>query len=120
MAKVRIDKYLVENGYFETREKAKRSIMAGIVLVNDEPVFKAGDNFDPNKIKEIRIKGDICPYASRGGLKLKKAIDTFALEFDGKIMLDVGASKGLKGGVLVLRVWNMWSHKNCANVIFWG
>ncbi len=94
MAKVRIDKYLVEHDYFETREKAKRSIMAGVVLVNDEPVFKAGDMFDPEKIKEVRIKGDICPYASRGGLKLKKAIDTFDLDMTDKLMLDVGASTG--------------------------
>lgn len=94
MAKIRIDKYLVENGYFETREKAKRSIMAGIVLVNEQPVYKAGDNFDPSKILEVRIKGDICPYASRGGLKLKKAIDTFNLDFNEKVMLDVGASTG--------------------------
>ncbi len=94
MAKVRIDKYLVEHDYFETREKAKRSIMAGIVLVNDMPVYKAGDMFDPEKIKEVRIKGDICPYASRGGLKLKKAIDTFNLDMKDKVMLDVGASTG--------------------------
>lgn len=94
MAKVRIDVYLVENGYFETREKAKRSIMAGIVLVNDQPVHKAGESFKEENIKEVRIKGNICPYASRGGLKLEKAIKKWNLNFTDKIMLDVGSSTG--------------------------
>ncbi len=94
MAKVRIDVYLVEKGYFETREKAKRSIMAGVVLVNNQPVHKAGENFKEEEIKEVRIKGDICPYASRGGLKLEKAIKRWNLSFDNQLMLDVGSSTG--------------------------
>ncbi len=94
MAKVRIDVYLVENGYFETREKAKRNIMAGLVLVNNTPVHKAGENFKEEDIKEVRIKGDACPYVSRGGLKLAKAIKRWNLEFKGKQMLDVGSSTG--------------------------
>ncbi len=94
MAKVRIDIYLVENGYFETREKAKRSIMAGVVLVNDQPVHKAGETFNVESIKEVRIKGNICPYASRGGLKLEKAIKRWQLDFNGIKMLDVGSSTG--------------------------
>ncbi len=94
MAKVRIDVYLVEKGYFETREKAKRSIMAGVVLVNNQPVHKAGENFKEEDIKEVRIKGDICPYASRGGLKLEKAIKRWNLDFNDKLMLDVGSSTG--------------------------
>ncbi len=94
MAKVRIDVYLVENGFFETREKAKRSIMAGIVLVNNQPVHKAGENFKEEDIKEVRIKGDVCPYVSRGGLKLEKAIKRWNLNFTNKEMLDVGSSTG--------------------------
>ncbi len=94
MAKVRIDLYLVENGYFETREKAKRSIMAGVVLVNNQPVHKAGEAFKEEDIKEVRIKGNICPYVSRGGLKLEKAIKRWNLDFNDKLMLDVGSSTG--------------------------
>lgn len=94
MAKVRIDAWLAQNNYFETREKAKRSIMAGIVLVNDKPVHKPGESFKEEDIKEVRIKGTQCPYASRGGFKLEKAIKLWNLDMSDKLMLDVGSSTG--------------------------
>lgn len=90
--KERIDVLLVEKGFIGSREKAKRMIMAGSVLVDDEVVDKPGTKVDTSK--EIRIKGNPLPYVSRGGLKLEKAIEDFGLELKGKTALDIGASTG--------------------------
>lgn len=92
MKKVRADLWLVENGYFESREKAKRSIMAGIVFANTEIIHKASDLILPNAT--IEIKGNIMPYVSRGGLKLEKAIRSWDLDFQDAVVLDIGASTG--------------------------
>lgn len=94
--KERIDVLLVTNGFFEDREKAKRAVMAGIVLVNDRKIEKPGTQikFDDDKPLNIRLKGKNCKYVSRGGLKLEKAIKVFDLEFKDKIVLDVGSSTG--------------------------
>jgi 23S rRNA (cytidine1920-2'-O)/16S rRNA (cytidine1409-2'-O)-methyltransferase len=92
MVKERIDVLLVEKGLFETREKAKRSIMAGLVFVEQEKVIKPGEKVDVNK--KISVKGNNCPYVSRGGYKLAQALKTFNLSVDNKIMLDIGASTG--------------------------
>ncbi len=90
--KARIDILLVEKGFFETREKAKRNIMAGLVLVNNEKIYKPGEMVDVNK--EITIKGNPCPYVSRGGYKLEKALKSFNINLKDKIMVDIGASTG--------------------------
>lgn len=90
--KERIDVLLVRQGFFETRERAKRSIMAGVVLVEDKVVDKAGTMVDEDS--EIRIKGEVLKYVSRGGLKLEKAIKVFNLDFNGKKVADIGASTG--------------------------
>ena len=92
MKKVRADVLLVEKGYFESREQAKRSIMAGLVYADDEPVDKPGAKIDSTAL--IRVKGETHPYVSRGGLKLEKAIASFGLSFQNKIVLDIGASTG--------------------------
>lgn len=92
MKKVRADLWLVENGYFESREKAKRSIMAGIVFANTEVIHKASDLIRPDA--HIEIKGNVMPYVSRGGFKLEKAIQTWQLDFNQTTVLDVGASTG--------------------------
>jgi 23S rRNA (cytidine1920-2'-O)/16S rRNA (cytidine1409-2'-O)-methyltransferase len=94
MAKTRIDVYLVEAGLCESREKAKRTVMAGLVLVNERPVFKPGETFKEDDLATARLKGDFCPYVSRGGFKLEKAISAFNIEMKDKIMLDVGSSTG--------------------------
>jgi len=94
MAKTRIDVYLVEAGLCESREKAKRTVMAGLVLVNERPVFKPGETFKEEDLATARLKGDFCPYVSRGGFKLEKAISAFNIEMKDKIMLDVGSSTG--------------------------
>ncbi|MCD6362571.1 MAG: TlyA family RNA methyltransferase [Synergistetes bacterium] len=92
MKKERIDKLLVLKGFFESREKAQRALMAGLVFVNGRRIEKAGDKVPPDA--EIKVKGSECPYVSRGGLKLKRALDHFEISLEGKICLDVGASTG--------------------------
>jgi len=91
--KKRLDLILVEREIFETREKAKREIMAGNVIVNEQTVVKAGTNFNDDEKTVIRIK-DRLKYVSRGGLKLEKAIKVWELDFSGKTVLDIGASTG--------------------------
>ena len=91
--KKRLDLILVEREIFETREKAKREIMAGNVIVNEQTVTKAGTNFNDDEKTVIRIK-DKLKYVSRGGLKLEKAIKVWELDFLGKTVLDIGASTG--------------------------
>jgi len=90
--KERLDVLVTSLGLFESRESAKRAIMAGIILVNDEPIDKAGTKVPVDA--EIRIKGQVMPYVSRGGYKLEQAIKTFDLDLTGKIVIDVGASTG--------------------------
>jgi len=92
MNKERLDILVTSHGLFESRESAKRAIMAGIVLVNDEPIDKAGTKVPVTS--EIRIKGQVMPYVSRGGYKLEQAIKKFDLNLSGKMIMDIGASTG--------------------------
>lgn len=92
MKKERVDVLLVERGLFETREKAKAAVMAGLVLVGGERCDKPG-----TKIPEdtpIAVKGEVHPYVSRGGLKLEKALRVFGIDLNGRVMMDIGASTG--------------------------
>lgn len=91
--KKRLDLILVEQEFFETREKAKREIMAGNVIVNEQVITKAGTMFKDEDNLNIRIK-DKLKYVSRGGLKLEKAIKIWNLNFEDKLVLDIGASTG--------------------------
>nr|WP_302708657.1 TlyA family RNA methyltransferase [uncultured Dialister sp.] len=90
--KERLDVLLVEQGFFESRENAKRHIMEGIILVNDVPVDKAGTKVPVDA--RLRIKGHVMPYVGRGGYKLEKALKTFSIDLKGKVMADIGASTG--------------------------
>lgn len=90
--KNRIDVVLVEKGLFDSREKARTSIMAGLVFVNNHRVDKCGTKIDTDA--EIEVKGKAIPYVSRGGLKLEKAIQQFNIDLKDKIALDIGASTG--------------------------
>lgn len=92
--KLRLDEYLVENEYYESLDLAKRNIMAGNVLINEIKKEKPGEIIERNKIKSIRVKQRDCPYVSRGGLKLEKAIKIWELDFNNKKILDIGASTG--------------------------
>lgn len=90
--KERLDIVLVNKGFFQSRERAKASIMAGIVYVDGMRVDKAGTGV--NQDADIYIKEDTCPYVSRGGLKLAKAISAFQLVLEGSVAVDIGASTG--------------------------
>lgn len=90
--KERLDVLLVKKGIYPSRERAKASIMAGIVFVDGQKSDKAGTMIDTEA--EIFVKENICPYVSRGGLKLEKSIKEFNLDLKDKICMDIGASTG--------------------------
>lgn len=90
--KERIDVLLVARGLFETREQAKRAVMAGIVFSGDRRIDKPGEKILEDA--EVRIKGQRMKYVSRGGLKLEKALAVFDVSVAGKRFLDIGASTG--------------------------
>ncbi|MBM7604584.1 23S rRNA (cytidine1920-2'-O)/16S rRNA (cytidine1409-2'-O)-methyltransferase [Metabacillus crassostreae] len=90
--KERLDILLVENGLFETREKAKRAIMAGQIYGNEERLDKPGEKV--SRDLHLTVKGKTLQYVSRGGLKLEKALKEFDLSVDGKVMIDIGSSTG--------------------------
>lgn len=92
IAKERIDVLLVEQGYYESRVKAKAALMAGLVIVDGERIEKSGMKVP--RSASIVVKGALHPYVSRGGLKLEKAIKQFGLELRDAVMLDIGASTG--------------------------
>lgn len=92
LAKIRLDQLLVERGLEQSRERAKRRIMAGEVLVDGQKIDKAGTMVKAEA--EIRLLGNDLPYVSRGGLKLAKAIEEFGVTLDGKTAADIGASTG--------------------------
>ena len=87
----RLDVLLVELGLADTREKARALIMAGAVLVNDEPATKPGK--EVSVASDVRLRAQL-PYVSRGGLKLEAALDAFDITTDGVTAVDVGASTG--------------------------
>lgn len=88
----RLDKLLIERGLVASREEGRGRILAGDVLVNDQPLTKAGTLVSAQAL--IRIKSKGTPYASRGGSKLEAALRDFAVDPAGKTVLDVGASTG--------------------------
>ena len=90
--KKRLDVLCVERGLAQSREKAKAIIMSGIVYVDGVREDKAGTSFD-EKVS-IEVKGATLKYVSRGGLKLEKAVEVFALDLSGMTCLDVGSSTG--------------------------
>src|SRR4051812_47551580 len=88
---LRLDQALVERGLCESREKAKRSIMAGAVTVNGQVASKPSDAVKPNDDLQLTA-GE--KYVSRGGFKLEHALDHFQLDVSGQTALDLGASTG--------------------------
>ena len=91
-AKERLDIILTERNMFPSREKAKASIMAGLIYVDGQRVDKPGTPVD--REAEITIKESLCPYVSRGGLKLAKALRDFGVDPTGYVCSDSGASTG--------------------------
>ncbi len=90
--KERIDVLLVSKGLAESREKARAIVMSGEVFVAGVRVDKAGTTVDTEA--EIEVRGGQCPYVSRGGLKLEKALRDFGVDVTGFVCSDSGASTG--------------------------
>ncbi len=90
--KKRLDVLLVEKGFADSREKAKRLIMSGIVYVDNIKEDKAGSTFE--ETKNIEVRGATLKYVSRGGLKLEKAMENFPVKLEGTVCMDVGSSTG--------------------------
>lgn len=90
--KDRLDIILTERGFFSSREKAKASIMAGLIYVEGQRIDKPGTSVD--KKADITVKEDLCPYVSRGGLKLEKSLDIFGFSLKDAVTVDIGASTG--------------------------
>ena len=90
--KKRLDVLLVERLYADTRSKAQAIIMSGNVYVNGQKADKPGTSFE--ETVEIEVRGAVCPYVSRGGLKLEKALRDFGVKPEGFVCSDSGASTG--------------------------
>ncbi len=90
--KIRLDCYLVEKGGIPSRSRAQALILGGYVLVNGVKCTKCGADIPKDAVVEIR--GNDHPFVGRGGIKLAKALDEFAVEVSGKCCLDAGASTG--------------------------
>lgn len=101
MSKLRLDQALVERGLAESRAKAQALVLAGVVFSGERRLDKAGISIAADLPLEVR--GQPHPYVSRGGLKLARALDAFAIDPMGKTALDVGASTGGFTDVLLQR-----------------
>ena len=88
----RLDQRLTELGLAESREKAKATIMSGLVYVNGQKSDKPGTPVADDA--EIEVRGAACPYVSRGGFKLAKALESFGIAPEGWVCIDCGASTG--------------------------
>ncbi|HEY2574627.1 MAG TPA: TlyA family RNA methyltransferase [Verrucomicrobiaceae bacterium] len=91
MPKIRLDQLLVNRGLCESREKGKRLILAGEVLVNEVPVTKVGQLLPEDAVLRVKLPPK---FVSRGGLKLEGALDHFGIEVRDKVCLDIGSSTG--------------------------
>lgn len=107
---MRLDVYLVQGQWFSSRTQATEAIKKGWVKIDNLLVTKPSFVVDENQAHSIEVATqEFCPYISRGGLKLEKAIQFFSLSFEGGLVLDIGASTGgftdcaLQKGAL--RVW---------------
>lgn len=92
MKKVRLDQLVFDLGLTESRERAKTTVMSGLVLVDGKRIDKPGTQVSPDS--KIEVKGSAIPYVSRGGLKLEKALKVFHIDPTGMHCIDCGASTG--------------------------
>lgn len=92
MIKQRLDNLVLERGLAPSIEKARALIMAGQVVAGDHTADKAGQQVAIDA--DIRLRGEVLPYVSRGGLKLRKALDQFGIDVAGLVAVDVGSSTG--------------------------
>lgn len=91
-AKQRLDQALVERGLADSRAKAQALILAGLVFAGERRLDKAGDTIASDQ--KLEVRGRDHPWVSRGGVKLAHALDHFAIDPKGLIVLDIGASTG--------------------------
>lgn len=92
---MRLDVYLVQGQWFSSRTQAVEAIKKGWVKLDNKLVIRPSFMVDENTPHLVEIAtGELCPYVSRGGLKLEKAIQHFSLHFEGCFVLDIGASTG--------------------------
>ena len=92
MDKERVDVILAASGLAASREKAKALIMAGEVYSGEKKITKPGELLNRDTV--LIVKGNSCPYVSRGGLKLEKAMRVFDINLSGRVCADIGASTG--------------------------
>lgn len=92
MKKIRLDQLVFDLGLAESRERAKTTVMSGLVFVNGQRADKPGMQVSPDV--NVEVKGAALPYVSRGGLKLEKALKVFPIDVNGKVCIDCGASTG--------------------------
>ena len=92
MKKIRLDQLVFDLGLAESRERAKTTVMSGLVFVNGQRTDKPGMQVSPDV--NVEVKGTALPYVSRGGLKLEKALKVFPIDVKGKVCIDCGASTG--------------------------
>lgn len=90
---IRVDVYLVSEGYSKSRESAQRSIEAGLVMIDGKPIKKPSEKIDETVEHSVECENTIA-YVGRGGLKLEAALDAFGIDPSGKTCFDVGASTG--------------------------
>ena len=99
--KQRADVALCERGLAASRERAQALICAGLACSNGSPIKKPSQKIGPEDVLEVR--GEWCPYVSRGGFKLEKALDVFGLDVQCAVAIDIGASTGGFTDVLLQR-----------------
>ncbi len=92
MKKIRLDQLVFDLGLAESRERAKTTVMSGLVFVNGQRADKPGMQVSPDV--KVEVKGTALPYVSRGGLKLEKALKVFPIDVKDKVCIDCGASTG--------------------------
>lgn len=92
MKKVRLDQLVFERGFTESRERAKTTVMSGLVFVNGQRMDKPGTPVSPEAV--IEVHGEAIPFVSRGGFKLDKALKVFPIDPGGLTCIDCGASTG--------------------------
>ena len=92
MKKIRLDQLVFDLGLAESRERAKTTVMSGLVFVNGQRADKPGMQVSPDV--NVEVKGTALPYVSRGGLKLEKALKVFPVGVNGDVSIGCGASTG--------------------------
>ena len=89
---MRLDQYLMEQGFFQSRARAQAAIAAGLIRVDGVVAAKASQKISSSA--EVSVAGDVHPFVSRGGLKLDAALRSMGVDPAGKVCLDLGASTG--------------------------